>query len=217
MNLSEKCFTFMLALIAQSYGLLDGVQNSSAWYFCEVPRWDGKCGKERFSWCFLFHEVFCDFGPDTIYPCPFTLFIHSYDLNNGTPMFCLLAVLLFFIAAEEECLDYQPLSQRTLWTVIIFLFFLSIFLKKKTKKTMSPWWNHKIRLQDFSGRHLTELCFEHFDVVCHVRCQLKIRLPNLKKKKKKKKYISWLQVQRDNLQALILKAAVGWAILPNDH
>lgn len=38
-----------------------------------------------------------------------------------------------------------------------------------------------------------------------------------KKKKKKKKYISWLQVQRDNLQALILKAAVGWAILPNDH
>lgn len=60
---------------------------------------------------------------------------------------------------------------------------------------MSPWWNHKIGLQDFSGR-----------------------LPNLKKKKKKKKkYISWLQVQRDNLQALILKAAVGWAILPNDH
>lgn len=83
---------------------------------------------------------------------------------------------------------------------------------------MSPWWNHKIGLQDFSGRHLTELCFEHFDVVCPVRCQLKIRLPNLKKKKKKKKkYISWLQVQRDNLQALILKAAVGWAILPNDH
>lgn len=166
MNLSEKCFTFMLALIAQSYGLLDGVQNSSAWYFCEVPRWDGKCGKEHFSWCFLFHEVFCDFGPDTIYPCPFTLFIHSYDLNNGTPMFCLLAVLLFFIAAEEECLDYQPLSQRTLWTVIIFLFFLSIFLKKKKNKTMSPWWNHKIGLQDFSGR-----------------------LPNLKKKRRKKRNI----------------------------
>lgn len=150
MNLSEKCFTFMLALIAQSYGLLDGVQNSSAWYFCEVPRWDGKCGKEHFSWCFLFHEVFCDFGPDTIYPCPFTLFIHSYDLNNGTPMFCLLAVLLFFIAAEEECLDYQPLSQRTLWTVIIFLFFLSIF-KKKTKKNNVTLMESQDRASRFLG------------------------------------------------------------------
>lgn len=71
-----------------------------------------------------------------------------------------------------------------------YLSFLSFYLlKKKTKQTMSPWWNHKIGLQDFSGRHLTELCFEHFDVVCRVRCQLKIRLPNLKKKRRKKRNI----------------------------
>lgn len=29
-------------------------------------------------------------------------------------MFCLLAVLLYIIVAQEECLDHQPLSQRTL-------------------------------------------------------------------------------------------------------
>lgn len=172
MNLSEKCFTFMLALIAQSYGLLDGVQNSSAWYFCEVPRWDGKCGKERFSWCFLFHEVFCDFGPDTIYPCPFTLFIHSYDLNNGTPMFCLLAVLLFFIAAEEECLDYQPLSQRTLWTVIIFLFFLSIFLKKNKKNNVTL-----MESQDRASRFLGETPYwvMFWALWCGVSCKVSVK------------------------------------------
>lgn len=43
--------------------------------------------------------------------------------------------------------------------------------------------NHETGVQDFSWSHHAALCFEHFDVVCHVRCQLTIRLPNQEKEK----------------------------------
>lgn len=36
MHLSEQRLPFKLALIAWSYGLLDGVQNSYTWHFYEV-------------------------------------------------------------------------------------------------------------------------------------------------------------------------------------
>lgn len=68
-------------------------------------------GKECFLWCFLFNVLLGNFGPDNPWPCPFILSIHSYDLNNETPVFCLLAVLLYIIAAQEEC---SSVSERTL-------------------------------------------------------------------------------------------------------
>lgn len=58
MHLSEQRLPFKLALIAWSYGLLDGVQNSYTWHFYEVVIGQRKCGKECFLWCFLFHELF---------------------------------------------------------------------------------------------------------------------------------------------------------------
>lgn len=76
--------------------------------------------------------------------------------------------------------------------------------------------------QDRASRFLGETPYwvMFWALWCGVSCKVSVKnktSKSLKKKKKKKKYISWLQVQRDNLQALILKAAVGWAILPNDH
>lgn len=54
MHLSEKCPPFKLALIAQSYGLLDGVQNSCTWHFYEVWIWERSVGKNSFRGVFYF-------------------------------------------------------------------------------------------------------------------------------------------------------------------
>lgn len=47
---------------------------------------------------------------------PFPLFhffsVEPHDLNNETPVFCLLAVFLHITVAQGECLDHQSLSQR---------------------------------------------------------------------------------------------------------
>lgn len=81
-----------------------------------------KLGRERDSVekecslsCFLFYELFSgkalkSSNPPPLLPLP----VQPDDLNNETPMFCLSAVFLYIAVAQEECLDCQPLSHRTL-------------------------------------------------------------------------------------------------------
>lgn len=98
MYLSEKCLPFKLALITQSYGLLDEVQNSCTWHFYEVADVrDEVWERMLFPWCFLFHEPFSGCSPPSIPALSLCLF-PSTDLNNETRVFCLLAVPLYIAA-----------------------------------------------------------------------------------------------------------------------
>lgn len=79
-------------------------------------------------------------------------------------MFCLLAVLLYIIVAQEECLDYhQVLSQRTL-------------LHSREEDGLFFFSNVTLMESQDGGFRISlgvisPTCFEHFHVVCHVRCQ----------------------------------------------
>lgn len=92
-------------------------------------------------------------------------------------MFCLLAVLLYIIAAQEECFDHQPLSQRTSLHSgdkdgFFFFFYKQCHLDRITR----------LVLRIFSRSHSTSLCFEHFHVVCHVKVSVNDTAPLLEKK-----------------------------------
>lgn len=82
---------------------------------------------------FYFMSFSVTVGQTSHNPSPFFTFsVEPHDLNNETPVFCLLAVFLYITVAQEECLDHQSLSQRTLlhtgdgdgfWMDFIFFFF----------------------------------------------------------------------------------------------
>lgn len=57
-------------------------------------------------------------------------------------MFCLLAVLLYSVVAQEECLNYQSLSQRTLphsGDEDGFFFYFYVFLSSVTLTGSQDW------------------------------------------------------------------------------
>lgn len=90
-------------------------------------------------------------------------------------MFCLLAVLLYIIAAQEECFDHQPLSQRTsLHSGDKDGFF---FISNVTLIESQDWcWGF------FPGVTPPRCALNTFMWYVMWRCQLTIRLPYWKKK-----------------------------------
>lgn len=72
-------------------------------------------GKNALCGVFYFMSFSVTVGQTSHNPSPFFTFsVEPHDLNNETPVFCLLPVFLYITVAQEECLDHQSLSQRTL-------------------------------------------------------------------------------------------------------
>lgn len=74
----------------------------------------GSVGKNAFRGVFYFMSFSVTLSQMSSSPALLLCLFIPFDLNNETPVFCLLAVLLYTVVAREECLDNQSLSQRTL-------------------------------------------------------------------------------------------------------
>lgn len=152
-----------------SYGLLDGVQNSCTWHFYEDRK--GSAGKNAFLGVFYFMSFSVTLGKTT-HSRALTLSllsVHACDLNNENPVFCLLAMLGYIRVAQEECLDHQPLSQRTSLHSGDGdgCYFEQCHLDGITRRG----------LRISRGVTAAER-IERFDVLCHVRCQKRNRFPH---------------------------------------
>lgn len=113
----------------------------------------------------------------------FTFSVEPHDLNNETPVFCLLAVFLYITVAQEECLDHQLLSQRTCCTLEmemdfgwILVFFLLLRLPKQCHL------DGITRLVFWIFLFFLSLCLERFDMARHVKVSLSKKTSILERK-----------------------------------